>query len=454
MLSSSLRTMATCSGLPAISSSTWRRDSSAAPRSAEESSDQAGDGGQPVDQGGAGLGERHGRHVVGHPGPQADHRHRRSPEAELEGRLHAGRHLELALDDAHPVDQLGRGSAGRWRPASPGGCGGRGRGRRRGRPPCGRRSRGPAPTTASTNPRQWKSGSGPTRKSTSAPARSWPCASGSGARSSSVVTPLTMRTTGRRARWSKKWSPSKVTSGLGRGVGQEGGDRGGRPEPGVHPALERHHQHRRVQRRLRSGPRSRRGRRPAGLTARPAVSAASCGQSADLARGTRRRCLVSPGPGPGQVAGVDALEDAGQLPVAEGHVVGDVARRRGPRPRRSGRASPRAGRTRRRSPAAARAGPAVVVGVGPIAPSAGRRRPWGRPGCRSPSPRWPGHLAVVVEDDVVEPVVAVDDGRRPAGRGSGRPGPSPTRSTSPPWSTPGDRPSAVLLGPAASWRSM
>ena len=31
MLSSSLRTMATCSGLPAISSSTWRRELSAAP---------------------------------------------------------------------------------------------------------------------------------------------------------------------------------------------------------------------------------------------------------------------------------------------------------------------------------------------------------------------------------------------------------------------------------------
>ena len=51
---------------------------------------------------------------------------------------------------------------------------------------------------------------------------------------------------------------------------------------------------------------------------------------------------------PALVAGVHALEDAGELPVAEGHVVVDRRRRRGPtrprtaRPARPGRGSPRA----------------------------------------------------------------------------------------------------------------
>ena len=71
-----------------------------------------------------------------------------------------------------------------------------------------------SPTTASMKARQWKSGSGPTRKSRSAPTSSVPvprprC----GARSARSVTPLTMRATGRRARWSKKCSPSNVASG-------------------------------------------------------------------------------------------------------------------------------------------------------------------------------------------------------------------------------------------------
>ena len=47
---------------------------------------------------------------------------------------------------------------------------------------------------------------------TSAPASSWPERIWIWGQVSSVVTPSTMRATGRRARWSKKRSPSKVTS--------------------------------------------------------------------------------------------------------------------------------------------------------------------------------------------------------------------------------------------------
>ena len=69
---------------------------------------QAGHGAQPFDEGGAGFGVGHGRHVVGDPGPQADDRHLGLAQGHLEGGLHPGRHFEGALHGAHPADQVGR----------------------------------------------------------------------------------------------------------------------------------------------------------------------------------------------------------------------------------------------------------------------------------------------------------------------------------------------------------
>ena len=118
--------------------------------------------GQAVDQRRAGLGEGHGRHVVGHPGPQGDDGDAGRPEAQLQGGLDPGRHLELALDQADPGDQVGRLHRAGGRQLHRPGVGGRGR---EGAQPDDH----PGPpdrarlTTASTNSRQWKSGSGPTR---------------------------------------------------------------------------------------------------------------------------------------------------------------------------------------------------------------------------------------------------------------------------------------------------
>ena len=65
---------------------------------------------------------------------------------------------------------------------------------------------------------------------------------------------------------------------------------------------------------------------PVALGAHGAVSSDSAAISksrADLRREAVDAALVA-GAGAGDVAGVDALEDAGQLPVAEGHVVADA----------------------------------------------------------------------------------------------------------------------------------
>ncbi len=67
---------------------------------------------------------------------------------------------------------------------------------------------------------------------------------------SSVVTPLTMRATGRRARWSKKCSPLKVMMGSVGLCPNKRGDGGGGAQSGVDPAFEADHQHGAVQFRL------------------------------------------------------------------------------------------------------------------------------------------------------------------------------------------------------------
>ena len=108
MLSSSLRTMARCSALSAMSWSTCRRELSPARRSADESSDKRAHRGEALNQCGTRLGKRHARHVVGDAGPQADGRRPVGPEGHLQRGQDAGGHLQLALDDADLFDEARR----------------------------------------------------------------------------------------------------------------------------------------------------------------------------------------------------------------------------------------------------------------------------------------------------------------------------------------------------------
>ena len=129
-----------------------------------------------------------------------------------------------------------------------------------------------------------------------------------------------------------------------------------------------------------------------------------------------------PGRRAADVAGVDALEDAGQLPVAEGDVEVEALevasrRRRVARPHLGP-----AGESRHRRGGDPEQG-RLVAGIGPVhhqQPDVGERV---AEGADLPVEHGP-HRAVGAEDGVVEPVVAVDDGRpdlrrdrrRPAGR--------------------------------------
>ena len=154
------------------------------------------------------------------------------------------------------------------------------------------------PTTASVKARQWKSGSGPTRKSMSRPISSVPCRTTVRGQVSSVVIPLTMRATGRRARWSRKCSPLKVTTGSVCALPEQRGDGRGR-RPG----------------RRRPSPRARRpapgpaGRAPGGprrarsaraLGAHGAVSSASAAisKSRPICTGNPSTLPWSPAPAP------------------------------------------------------------------------------------------------------------------------------------------------------------
>ena len=55
-----------------------------------------------------GLGEGHGRYVVGHPRPQRDDRDVGRSERHLERGLDPGGHLERPLDEADPTGEVGR----------------------------------------------------------------------------------------------------------------------------------------------------------------------------------------------------------------------------------------------------------------------------------------------------------------------------------------------------------
>ena len=116
-----------CSALLAMRSSTWCSEASAAVCSVGRVDRQAADGGQAVEQGGAGRGERHARHVVRDPGPQPDGRDAGLAEGELERAPHPRGHVDLALDDADLGHQVGRLAGGGGRQAHRPGVGGRGR---------------------------------------------------------------------------------------------------------------------------------------------------------------------------------------------------------------------------------------------------------------------------------------------------------------------------------------
>ena len=139
-----------------------------------------------------------------------------------------------------------------------------------------------------------------------------------------------MCTTGRRARWSMSGSPSKVATSSVRLRRQQRRDGAVGAEPGVDPSVERHHQHRVVEDGLLVSLVE--GRALWAHVGSPALTAPP--------RGSRPPARPGPGSGaksadgarvsggrPPHVPGVDALEDAGQLPVAEGDVeveVGEV----------------------------------------------------------------------------------------------------------------------------------
>ena len=99
--------MAVCSALLAMRSSTCCSEASAAVCSSVESIETPADCGQAVDQGGAGGGERHSRHVVRDPGPQPHGRDSGFAEGDLERPPHTRGHVDVALDDAHPRHELG-----------------------------------------------------------------------------------------------------------------------------------------------------------------------------------------------------------------------------------------------------------------------------------------------------------------------------------------------------------
>ncbi len=150
----------------------------------------------------------------------------------------------------------------------------------------------------------------------------------------SVVMPLTIRATGRRARWSRKWSPLKVTTASVCALAEQGRDGRRGAQAGVDPALEADDQRT-----------ARAGRAPGGL--RRSRSARRPRRSRDGLQRRRPRiskrrpiCAGNPSTLPlvtrarrRHVAGVDPFQNAAELPVPEGHVevdAGEVAVRHRP----------------------------------------------------------------------------------------------------------------------------
>ena len=385
MLSSSLRTMAWCSALSAMSWSTWRRELSAGAAQRRRVQGEPGHGGQALDQRRAGLGERHARHVVGHPGPQADGGGPVGAEGHLERGQDARRHLELALDDPDLLNQVGR----------PGRRGGRQlhrarvRRRRRERSQSDHQAHPPGAGQADHGVGEGapvEVGLGPDQEEHVRPDSSVPWRTTQRGQVSSVVTPLTMWATGRRARWSRKCSPLNVTRGSVWLWPSSAAMAVVAPRPASTQPSSDNHQHGLVEDGLvvdleDLG-------QSVGAHRTDSSDSAAISKSRPIWAGKLVDAALVARARAGHVAGVDALEDAGQLPVAEGGVVADLGEveirdrpRSVPGPRPSWR-TPAPSWGRARAPPWSRSGR-------PSRPSAARRRRADRRACRSPSRGWP-----------------------------------------------------------------
>ena len=313
--------------------------------------------------------------VVRHLGPQADGGQADLGGSPLDGALHAGGHVDGGAHRAEPGELLGRTPP---RPAGWAGCAAPARGRRRGPRPCERRSPSPGRLTAPQNARHRWSGSAPTSSRRSLPSTSVPARSsmlGQVEPGEHAVDEVHRRAAG------------PVVEQL---VGVEGGDRHGverveergagvlGAEPGVDPAVE-----------ARATRPATRGRAPRATRRAPAISSsaavgrlarrggATCGFERLEAGGVAHR--------PSGVAAVDALDDAGQLPVPEGDVeveLGQVAVGRGGVAVDELGPGGEPGGQRRRD--AEEGGLGVGRGRSST-PAAGRRRRADRRACRSPS---------------------------------------------------------------------
>src|SRR5579875_1564277 len=208
-------------------------------------------------------------------------------------------------------------------------------------------SRAARATTSAMNRCQRMSGSGPWSIRTLRPVRLVAPSSRSSGQRSSVSTPLTMRSTGRRARWSISSSASKLASGSwamdSSSVDMATDDAW---PASTHPSMATTRTGRssvgqpwRVTRsltaassvgagtgRLSEGGRSRLGCRfaPRGRSRVPATQALGGGPGLRPEQPDRVRVAAVveavPSHGPGNVTGVHALQDARQLPVCERHV--------------------------------------------------------------------------------------------------------------------------------------
>ena len=180
-----------------------------------------------------------------------------------------------------------------------------------------------SPTTASVKDRQWKSGSGPTRNKMSLPSLSWPWRIWVRGHVSFGRDPVD--DAGHRAPGPLVQEVLAVEGhhGAGQPLGHQRGDGRRGPESGVDPAFERDDEHRvgrgSARRGLRKFPSSDRGSRSG---SRFQGLGRHFGQAGHLGRERVHASLVA-GSGAGHVAGVDTLQDAGQLPVAEGGVVAE-----------------------------------------------------------------------------------------------------------------------------------
>ncbi len=262
-------------------------------------------------------------------------------------------------------------------------------------------------TTAGEKARQLWSGSAPTRSSTSLPSGSAP------------------------ARSSMRRPGEPGVDAVARGASSAGG-------PGGRAACRcrrwRRSRARHVRRSAPRAPRRRPARRRSSRRARPRARGASSSgfwmklverliRAAPMAwradstsattcspKKSKSAGVAAVAHGAADVAGVDALDDAGQLPVAEGHVVVDGRQVAARRPRRSARAA-RAGAGSRRAGGAAAGDRRRRRRVGPVdhqQADVGERVAEG-----ADLPVEHGDDGAVGADHaVVEPVVAVDDGGR------------------------------------------